>query len=112
MNTSARKIRIGAAALLGLGLVSGAISAQAAEASTTGQVPSNLQNRTEHARRIFDTRNAFAMERPTTIDSRSDSFTAPSFPDTSQGRIKHTDGRHANSTTVLKYQSPYMSAPY
>ncbi|WP_156962487.1 hypothetical protein [Salinisphaera hydrothermalis] len=114
MDITAHKIRITAAALVGLGLVTSAISAEATGASATSHVTSALQNRAASVSPTFDTRSALALRSPSAMSSHSGSFIAPTLPATATSRdgTKLTDSQRSNSKTVLKYQSPYMSAPY
>ncbi|MGN8157061.1 hypothetical protein ACS8YF_00115 [Salinisphaera sp. SWV1] len=113
MNTLAQKTRTGAALLLGFGLVFGTISAQAANPSTATDSLSNPQRATQTKGGTFEIKNAFAFQQPAGIGARSHDFSHT--PD-SNGASEHTNERfkreRSNSPAVLKYQSPYMSAPY
>ncbi len=112
MNTSTRKTRIGAIAILGLCLFSGAISAQAASPSQpAGHTPNPQRTVSQHGE-TFDVNNAFAYRGPSEGAARlSDDLHVPARRVPSS-TIESSSGERSNSASVIKYQSPYMSAPY
>ncbi|AWN16896.1 hypothetical protein [Salinisphaera sp. LB1] len=113
MNTLAQKTRTGAAILLGFGLVLGTISAQAANPSTATDSQSNPQRTTQQKAGTFEIKNAFAFQQPAGIGALSDNFSdTPDNNGASEHTIQRFKRERSNSPAVLKYQSPYMSAPY
>lgn len=113
MNRLIRRTGYGAAALLGLSLIMGTVSAQAADPSVASFPASNRQPAAQHQSTPLDVDHVVAFQRRAADNS--------DISNDERGLLNRGDTQHPNghstddpssSASVIKYQSPYMSAPY
>lgn len=111
MKTRTRKTNTAIAALLGVALTLCAVAAQADNAATN--VQQQTQQRVAQREMLFSaTQNGTAFQRQAPNLLETEHYGADEAHHTSHRPIDSTRVEESSSPSLIKYQSPYMSAPY